>query len=247
MLKLVTLLYQISKKDSKKLLFLFLIITLTSALLELAMLKQVSEIVELTRLQTISSFTIESALPFILLILTTFIFQITNVYLQARTATKIGTDWSSKVFNSLLSAQYAALAKLKGADILNYSVTETARFTDCVVLPTLLLISRSVIAISIVAILVTQFFAVSLMFFSILTIVYWSIYKLLRERLSDNSLAVSQALEERNDIVLTSFFNIKSIKLDQTNLINVSRDFLASGARITKSLALTYTFVHFPR
>ena len=70
------------------------------------------------------------------------IVQISNIRLQAYTATSIGVRWSTHVFKTLYSARYRSLSDLKGADIINYCVTETSRFTDYVALPALQLFSR---------------------------------------------------------------------------------------------------------
>ena len=247
MIRIAYLIYQISDRQGKRLLSIFLFVSIIAAFLEFLLLVSLSGIVAFLGGHTDGAFPTHYVYLFSVLVICSFLFQITNVYIQAYTATKIGTDWSSKVFTILTEANYSALSGLKGADVLNFTVTETTRFTDCVILPMLMLCSRAAIAFTIVILLFYKFLVLSVGLFVILASIYAAIYITLKTKLQENSKVVSDSLEDRNDIVLSSFFNLKDIKINKILRSATVSEFITTGRAITRSQSLTYLFVHFPR
>lgn len=247
MIRIAYLIYQISDRHGKGLLSIFFFVSIIAAFLEFLLLVSLSGIVAFLGGQTDGAFPTHYVYLFSGLVICSFLFQITNVYIQAYTATKIGTDWSSKVFTRLMEANYSTLSALKGADVLNFTVTETTRFTDCVIMPMLLLCSRAAIAFTIIILLFYKFPVLSVGLFVILASIYAVIYITLKTKLQKNSKVVSDSLEDRNDIVLSSFFNLKDIKINKVLRSATVSEFIATGRAITRSQSLTYLFVHFPR
>jgi ATP-binding cassette, subfamily B, bacterial PglK len=247
MLKIAKIILDISNSKDRYLLSLFFFVSILATILEVALIYLLSTLVG--ELEAVSIKKIEAYQLIVLfaILLFSLIVQISNIRLQAYTATSIGIRWSTHVLKTLYSAQYRSLSNLKGADILNYCVTETSRFTDYVALPALQLISRFLLVGVVTIVMILKFPFLTVIFITSFVLIYILIFSLVRIKLNMHSGFVSEALEERNNIVLTSFLNLRTTLLKRDLKEKVVNDFAMQGKKIVSSQSFAYTAVQFPR
>lgn len=247
MIRILRIILEISDSRDRRLLALFLCVSLLATSIEVSLIFSLSLFVgDLEAPSNESIDEIQLALLLSLLFLS-MVVQISNIRLQAFTATSIGMRWSTRVLKTLYSAQYRLISSLKGADVINFSVTETSRFTDYVVLPMLQIFSRVLIVTVVSVVLFLSFPVLSVFFLCTFSTIYIIVFFFARLRLNDHSARVSSALEERNNIVLNSFLNLKLTLIKRNIRDDVLSSFAAQGDKIVKSQSFTYTFVQFPR
>jgi len=247
MLKISKIILAISNSKDKRFLGLFFFVSILATVVELVLLYLLSTLVGKLELVSIQKIEVSQLILFLLILLFSLIIQISNIRLQAFTATSIGIRWSTYVLKTLYSAQYRSLSNLKGADIVTYCVTETSRFTDYVVLPALQLFSRFLLVGVVSVVMILNFPFLTTVFITAFVIIYLLVFLLIRIKLNMHSAFVSEALEERNNIVLTSFLNLKTTLLKRDVREKIVRDFSTEGKKIVSSQSYTYTAVQFPR
>ena len=247
MLKIAKIILDISNSTDRRLLGLFFFVSVLAAVLEVSLIYVLGLLIGKLEAVAIQKIEVSQLISLLSILTFSLIVQISNIRLQAYTATSIGVRWSTHVFKTLYSARYRSLSDLKGADIINYCVTETSRFTDYVALPALQLFSRFLLVCVISAIIILKFPFLTAVFLTAFVIIYLLIFFLVRIKLNMHSGFVSEALEERNNIVLTSFLNLKTTLLKRDIREKTLRDFQLEGEKIISSQSFTYTAVQFPR
>ena len=244
---LLNILNSIASTADKKLLALFLFVSVFASALEILLLYSIG--VFLSESSSLSDITLEisSAVVLGIVLLGSLVIQVLNIRLLAYLATKMGTKWSSRVLAELYGTDYRDLATLKVSDVISYSVTETMRFTDHVLLPLLTLTSKVFLVGSVAVLLFVKFTYIAIIFLLVFSSIYLFIYYFVRSSLNYHSQQVSDALENRNNIVLNSFMNLKRIKIGSSEKIGVIERFSDEGDRIVRSESYTYVAVQFPR
>jgi ATP-binding cassette, subfamily B, bacterial PglK len=247
MFSILKIIHNISDRKDKLFIFLYLFLSFTVTIFELLILYYFSLITQFLQNDNSLLFNHFEILIFILLILISFILQLLNIKFQAFTATNIGIKWSQSIINKIFDTDYKYLVNLKTSDVLNYTVTETSRFTDFVILPFFAMFSRFILVISVILVLFTQYSFLASIYLISFIVIYIVIYFFVRKTLTKHSFIVSKNLNDRNNLVLNSFLNLKIYLINKKLKNTLFNKFLDSGNSITKSQSITYTLVQFPR
>jgi len=247
MINILKIIYRISNGRDKKLLMLFVFVSVLATFIEIVLLYSMG--VFLAGIESASVAVLENKTTIILvtLLFISLVVQVLNIRFLAYIATSIGMKWSSRVLDAVYATDYRLLSSLKVSDVINFSVTETSRFTDYAVLPTLQLVSKLFLVVAVSVLLFIKFTYVSLLFTGLFLLIYALIFIFIRIKLNFHSHQVSAALEQRNSIVINSFFNLKNTKLSTSGKENILKAFASEGNKIVSSQAFTYTFVQVPR
>ena len=247
MLEIYKIILNITNKRDRFLLLVYTVISIATVSLEIVLIYNLGNFVLRFEAGEANLLDTKLLLLFLVLLFASLILQLLNIRLLAHTATNLGMRWSGTILSSLYSLNYELLAKLKVSDVVNFCVTETSRFTDYVMLPLLQVFSRMFMVIIITTYLMFSYTFYTLFFLTIFGLIYSLLYFQVRQPLIRNSSRVSDALELRNSVVMSSFLNLKHTIMREDVTSSVLNDFDGAGQDIVSAQSFAYTAVQVPR
>ncbi|MFO1407132.1 MAG: ABC transporter ATP-binding protein [Steroidobacteraceae bacterium] len=132
---------------------------------------------------------------------------------SVRTSFAMGAEFQKDMFRGYLCQDYAVLARTNTATLMSALSQEAARFVYMVLTPLLNLISYSLTALTIVALLVAIDPVAALIVSAIIGVIYSATYRLSTERLSFHGRRVSEINEQRFRLMSESLGGLKEVKL----------------------------------
>ena len=247
MKNLFNILFSISDKKGKLGLSFFIILSILNTAFEISLIFALANLT--SNVEAVGEIMDEPNIVVLicLIILISMVSQIYALRLLAKTGQNIGVLWSQRILKAIIDLPYLKLVNLKVSDVVNYTVTETSRFTDYVAIP-IIQVSAKIFLVTVVsAVLVINFTSISILLLLVLATVYILIFTFIRRKLNNNSVKISEALENRNQEVMNLFLNIKLAKLGSYTRGTAENKFKKNGDQKTLAETFNYAFVQAPR